>query len=133
MSGITAVKLIVGRQGISNRFLSFLGNIDKKAGEKLVGENQTVSSRAVEHTNTFVSKAREADQQHGVSTRFHSYYTRALSTPMGQKYVASSHSEATSATPSTFSILTSRVAQFYHEGAQTAVDIHEEAKRIAVS
>jgi hypothetical protein len=133
-----------GRQGISGRFLSFLGNIDKKAGEKLVGENQTVSARALETANTLVSKTREADQQHGVSSRFHNYYSKALSTPMGQKYVSSSSSEIThksttsttatsSSYSSTFTVLTSRVAQFYHEGAQTAVDIHEEAKRIAVS
>lgn len=74
-----------GKQGISKRFLSFLDNIDKKAGERFVGENKTVSSKALEHANTFASRAREADQQRGVSTKFHSYYSKALSTPLGQQ------------------------------------------------
>ena len=96
------------RQGISSRFLSFLGDIDKKAGERLVGENQTVSARAAETAHEIATKAREADQQHGVSSRFHQYYLKALATPVGQT-----------------------VSKFYHEGAATAYDIHEEAKRIA--
>ncbi|RSH84768.1 uncharacterized protein EHS24_006293 [Apiotrichum porosum] len=96
------------KQGISKRFLSFLDNIDKKAGERFVGENKTVSSKALEHANTFASRAREADQQRGVSTKFHSYYSKALSTPLGQQ-----------------------VAKFYQDTSKQVLDVHEEAKRIA--
>ncbi|TXT10644.1 hypothetical protein VHUM_02149 [Vanrija humicola] len=96
------------KQGISARFLSFVNDIDKRAGEKLVGENQTVSGNVHAQASQVYSKVREADQQRGVSTKFHEYYTKALATPVGQ-----------------------RVAQFYTDTHKQVLDVHEEAKRIA--
>lgn len=73
------------KQGISSRFLSFLSQIDHKAGERVVGEGQTLSSRLQDQAHTAYVKTREADQQHGVSNRFYSYYSKALATPIGQR------------------------------------------------
>jgi hypothetical protein len=96
------------KQGISSRFLAFLGQVDKKAGERLVGEGQTLSSRLHDQAHTTYVKAREADQQRGVSSTFLNYYSKALATPVGQ-----------------------RVSQFYNEASKTVLDVHEEAKRLA--
>ncbi|BEJ12171.1 hypothetical protein CspHIS471_0206310 [Cutaneotrichosporon sp. HIS471] len=96
------------KQGISTRFLSFLSDVDKKAGERLVGEGQTLSSRIQDQAHSTYVKAREADQQRGVSSKFLSYYTKALATPVGQ-----------------------RVSQFYNEASKTVHDVHEEAMRLA--
>ncbi|BEI89269.1 uncharacterized protein CcaverHIS019_0206310 [Cutaneotrichosporon cavernicola] len=96
------------KQGISTRFLSFLSDVDKKAGERLVGEGQTLSSRIQDQAHSTYVKAREADQQRGVSSTFLSYYTKALATPVGQ-----------------------RVSQFYNEASKTVHDVHEEAMRLA--
>ncbi|WOO82373.1 Protein vip1 [Vanrija pseudolonga] len=96
------------KQGISTRFLSFINHIDKRAGERLVGENQTVSGNVHAQASQVYSKVREADQQRGVSTKFHEYYTKAIATPVGQ-----------------------RVSQFYTETSKQVLDVHEEAKRIA--
>ncbi|KAL7419237.1 hypothetical protein Q5752_006074 [Cryptotrichosporon argae] len=96
------------KQGISSRFLGFVSTIDQKVGEKVVGENQTVSGKAAEHAATLVAKTREVDQSRGVSAKFHEYYSKALGTPVGQK-----------------------VSSFYTQTQKQVLDVHEEAKRIA--
>lgn len=100
--------LTAEKQGISSRFLNFLGNIDKQAGQRLVGDGKTLSSKLQQDAHGLYSKAREADQQNGVSARFHDYYEKALHTPVGQ-----------------------RVSQFYQDTSKEILDVHEEAKRIA--
>lgn len=96
------------QKGISSRFLNFVHGIDKTAGQRLVGENQTISHKLQDDAHRLYSTAREADQQHGVSSRFLSYYTKALQTPIGQK-----------------------VASFYNDTQKQVLDVHEEAKRLA--
>lgn len=72
-------------QGISARFLNFLSEVDKKAGERFIGEGQTLSSHLQDQAHSTYVKAKEADEQHGVSSKFRSYYTKALATPVGQR------------------------------------------------
>ncbi|EKC97579.1 hypothetical protein A1Q2_08117 [Trichosporon asahii var. asahii CBS 8904] len=95
-------------KGISSRFLNFVNNIDKKAGERLVGEGHTVSQKLREDAATAYAKAEQVDKDKGVSERFHQYYTKALGTPLGQK-----------------------VANFYTQTQKQLLDVHDEAKRIA--
>lgn len=85
-----------------------MNNIDKKAGERLVGEGHTVSQKLREDAATAYAKAEQVDKDKGVSERFHQYYTKALGTPLGQK-----------------------VANFYTQTQKQLLDVHDEAKRIA--
>lgn len=96
------------KQGISSRFLNFFNNIDSTVGNKVVGENQTVSGKIHEHAAAAVAKTREVDQSRGISSRFQEYYSKVLGTPVGQK-----------------------VHQFYTTTHKQVMDVHEEAKRIA--
>lgn len=77
----------VDKQGISSRFLNFFNNIDSTVGNKVVGENQTVSGKIHEHAAAAVAKTREVDQSRGISSRFQEYYSKVLGTPVGQKWV----------------------------------------------
>ncbi|CDZ97518.1 RNA recognition motif domain [Phaffia rhodozyma] len=100
------------KQGISNRFLSFIKDLDSKAGAKVVGPEQTISAKAHEVIDPIVAqvigRTKEVDQQRGISTKAGDYYSKALSTPIGQK-----------------------VYQFYTETSKQVVDVHTEARRIA--
>ncbi|KIR67658.1 hypothetical protein I314_02075 [Cryptococcus bacillisporus CA1873] len=96
------------KQGISSRFLSFFNNLDSTIGNKVVGENKTVSGKIQEHAAAAVAKTREVDQSRGISSRFHEYYSKVIGTPVGQK-----------------------VHQFYTTTQKQVMDVHEEAKRIA--
>jgi hypothetical protein len=73
------------KQGISSRFLNFFNSLDQKAGAKLVGEDKTVSGKAIEQAQAVIAKTKEVDQNRGVSSRFGDYYNRALGTPVGQR------------------------------------------------
>ncbi|KAK4687666.1 hypothetical protein P7C73_g2451, partial [Tremellales sp. Uapishka_1] len=97
------------KQGISAKFLTFFNSLDQQAGAKLVGENQTVSGKIGEQASAVVAKTKEVDQNRGVSARFQDYYSKALNTPIGQKVVS-----------------------FYTTTSKQVLDVHEEAKRIAV-
>jgi hypothetical protein len=63
-----------------------------------------------EHANTVIAKTKEVDQNRGVSARFNDYYSKAIGTGVGQ-----------------------RVHSFYTTTTKQVLDVHEEAKRIAVS
>lgn len=97
------------KQGISSRFLNFFNGIDHTVGSKVVGENQTVSGKLNEHAHTVLAKTKEVDQNRGVSARFNDYYSKAIGTGVGQ-----------------------RVHSFYTTTTKQVLDVHEEAKRIAV-
>ena len=98
------------KQGISARFLEFWNSLDHKVGAKVVGEDKTVSGRLSESAAAAMQKGREIDQTRGVSSKFAEYYNRALATPIGQK-----------------------VHEFYTTTSKQVLDVHEEARRIAVS
>ncbi|WWD17971.1 hypothetical protein CI109_102416 [Kwoniella shandongensis] len=96
------------KQGISSRFINFFNSLDSTVGNKVVGENQTVSGKLTESAAVAVAKTREVDQSRGISAKFHDYYSKVFGTPIGQKVVA-----------------------FYTTTQKQVLDVHEEAKRIA--
>ena len=73
------------KHGISKNFLDFFNSIDHKAGHHLIGENQTVSGRLNESAAAATAKAREIDQNRGISAKGVEYYGKMLQTPFGQK------------------------------------------------
>jgi len=126
------------KQGISQRFLSYLRSLDRTLGEKLFGHKEpanateqdkgkgvagetseagatagvarhpTVSGKAQETVAGIREKAAAMDEQKGYSKQASSYYERAINSPLGQKVLA-----------------------FYSSTSKQVLDIHEEAKRIA--
>lgn len=65
--------------------MSFLHSIDHTVGQKVVGENQTVSAKFNEQAQQIVAKTKEVDQNRGVSSTFKDYYSKAVGTPIGQR------------------------------------------------
>jgi hypothetical protein len=101
--------LTIDKQGISSRFLTFFNSIDKNVGERTIGENQTVTAKLGQQASILAAKTKEVDQNRGVSSTFHNYYSRLVGTPVGQK-----------------------VHSFYTTTSKQVYDVHEEARRIAV-
>ncbi|KAI0718189.1 hypothetical protein C8T65DRAFT_827705 [Cerioporus squamosus] len=85
------------QHGISNRFLSYIQSLDKQIGEKTLGPDKTVSAK----------QAKAVDEQRGITKTASDYYSRALTSPFGQK-----------------------VKAFYTTTSKQVLDIHEEARRI---
>jgi len=96
------------KKGISSRFLSYFNSLDKTVGAKTLGPDQTVSGRVQTGLSSGMGQARAYDEQHGLSKSANDYYTKAISSPFGQK-----------------------VFQFYTSTTKQIQDIHEEARRIA--
>ncbi|KIJ54793.1 hypothetical protein M422DRAFT_24683 [Sphaerobolus stellatus SS14] len=96
------------QQGISARFLSYMRSIDTTLGSKVVGPEQTISGKVQQTLTDAQSKAKDVDQQKGITETAQSYYTKALQHPFGKK-----------------------VFEFYTSTTKQIQDIHEEAKRIA--
>jgi len=99
---------IDNQKGISKRFLSYLSSLDSTLGAKALGPDQTISSKVQTTLNTATDKAREVDEQRGFSKIAGDYYAKAISSPLGQKFLS-----------------------FYTTTSKQVVDIHEEARRIA--
>ncbi|KAG7096336.1 hypothetical protein E1B28_003780 [Marasmius oreades] len=97
-------------RGISKRFLSYIQNIDSGLGSRTLGPDQTISGKLQETVGAATQQAKSIDEQKGFSKTASDYYTRALSSAMGQK-----------------------VREFYTTTSKQVLDIHEEAKRIAAS
>ena len=66
------------KNGISQKFLSYLHQIDQTIGSKLGGPEPTLSEKAYNTAKTF-------DQKQGISTRANTYYEQALASPMGKR------------------------------------------------
>jgi len=81
-----------------------------------------VSGKLNEQAAAVVAKTREVDQSRGVTAKFSEYYNRVFSTGVGQKWVARAAPE-----------LNRRVQQFYTTTQKQVLDVHEEARRLAVS
>ncbi|KDQ08303.1 hypothetical protein BOTBODRAFT_179937 [Botryobasidium botryosum FD-172 SS1] len=95
---------IDNKQGISTRFLAYIKSLDKQVGERAIGTGQTISGTA----QTKLQEAQVQAEQKGYIKQATDYYTRAISSPFGQK-----------------------VLSFYSTTSKQAIDIHEEARRIA--
>lgn len=99
---------IDSQKGISSRFLSYIQSLDTTLGQKALGPDQKISTMMGEKLAQAQEQARTIDQQKGISSKAGDYYTRAFSSPWGQK-----------------------VKAFYTSTSKQVFDIHEEARRIA--
>jgi len=98
---------IDNKQGISKKFLSFISDLDKSAGQRALGPDQTVSGRVQSTLREAHTRAKSIDEQKGYLKKVQGYYARALSSPLGQS-----------------------VLSFYTSTSKQVRDIHEEAVRI---
>ncbi|KAL0960881.1 hypothetical protein HGRIS_005893 [Hohenbuehelia grisea] len=103
---------MVDKQGISKRFLSYFHSVDTALGARALGPEQTISGKVTSTvgaaTQTATQQAKSLDEQRGISKTANDYYTKYLSTPIGQK-----------------------IRDFYTTTAKQVQDIHEEAQRLA--
>jgi len=98
------------KQGISERFLNYIRHLDTTLGARLLGPEKTVSGKVQEAAEAATQQARSVDEQKGISKTANDYYTKALSSPFGEK-----------------------VRAFYTTTSKQVQDIHEEARRLAES
>jgi len=59
--------------------------LDHTVGNKVVGEDKTVSGKINEQAAAVIAKTREVDQNRGVSNKFTDYYNKAIGTGIGSK------------------------------------------------
>ncbi|KAI0770581.1 hypothetical protein C8Q74DRAFT_1218872 [Fomes fomentarius] len=95
------------QHGISTQFLSYIQNLDTKLGAKALGPEKTISGKVQETLVNATQQAKAVDEQRGITKTATDYYSRALSSPFGQK-----------------------VKAFYTTTSKQVLDIHEEARRI---
>jgi len=97
------------KQGISSKFLAYMEKLDSKVGSTVANEPNAKVSGVIGGTLAqATNKAKEIDQQRGISSFFLDYYSKAMNTNTGQK-----------------------VLQFYTSTTKQVKDVHEEAVRIA--
>lgn len=89
------------KQGISNKFITYIKQFDQKVGQRTLGPEQTISAKV---SSTVSSTVKDLNE----NKKFHEYYSKAFSSPFGQ-----------------------RVMSFYSSTSKQIFDIHEEARRIA--
>ncbi|ETW82006.1 hypothetical protein HETIRDRAFT_418015 [Heterobasidion irregulare TC 32-1] len=99
---------IDNEKGISKRFLNYFQSVDTSLGAKALGPDQTISGKVTSTLQNATQQARAVDEQKGISKSATDYYTRALSSPLGQ-----------------------RVRAFYTTTSKQVLDIHEEARRLS--
>jgi RNA recognition motif-containing protein len=95
-------------QGISKRFLNYFQSLDKSVGHRTIGRGQTISGQFQASLDAATQHARGLDAQGGYSKSVHEYYSKAITSPLGQQ-----------------------VRNFYTSTSKQILDIHEEASRIA--
>jgi len=98
---------IDNKQGISKKFLSFISDLDKSAGQRALGPEQTVSGKVQSTLKEAHTRVKSVDEQKGYSKVAYEYYSKALASPFGQS-----------------------VMSFYTSTSKQVRDIHEEALRI---
>jgi len=98
------------KHGISTRFLNHIQTLDTKLGAKALGPEQTISGKVQETIANATQQARAIDEQKGLTKQATDYYSRAITSPWGQK-----------------------VLSFYTSTSKQVLDIHEEARRIAAT
>lgn len=98
------------KQGISKRFLDYFHSLDASIGARTLGHEQTISGKVHSTVAAATDQAKTVDEQKGISKTAHEYYSRAISSPLGQK-----------------------VRSFYTSTSKQVLDIHEEARRISTA
>lgn len=63
--------LTIDEKGISAKFLSYVQDLDKTAGERALGPNQTVSSKVQDTLASAHQQAKNLDEQKGISKTFY--------------------------------------------------------------
>jgi RNA recognition motif-containing protein len=99
---------IDNKQGISKRFLNYITSLDSSIGARALGPDRTISGKVQSTFSSATQQARSVDEQKGFSKTANDFYTKAFSSPFGQK-----------------------VREFYTSTSKQIVDIHEEARRMA--
>jgi len=99
---------IDNKQGISKRFLNYFKQFDTTVGARALGPDQTLSGKVQATFSNAATQAKTMDAQKGYSKTAHDYYSKAISSPFGQK-----------------------VFSFYTSTSKQVRDIHEEARRMA--
>ncbi|KAF8895307.1 hypothetical protein BD779DRAFT_1498721 [Infundibulicybe gibba] len=99
---------IDGKQGISKRFLNYFKSLDSSLGARALGPDQTITGRVQSTVNAATQQAKSVDEQKGITKTASDYYSKALTSPFGQK-----------------------VHAFYTSTSKQVLDIHEEARRLA--
>jgi len=84
--------------------------LDTTLGQKIGGPETTVSGKAKSVVAQGHAQAKSIDEQHGITKQAGDYYSRAISSPFGQKVYA-----------------------FYTSTAKQVTEVHEEALRIAAA
>jgi len=95
-------------QGISKRFLNYFQGLDKSVGHHTIGPGRTISGQFQASLDAATQHARGLDAQGGYSKSIHGYYSKVITTPLGEQ-----------------------VRKFYTDTSKQVLDIHEEASRIA--
>jgi len=98
---------IDNERGISKRFLGYINHLDQTIGARALGPGKTVSGHVQSTLENATQQARAVDEQRGISKKANDYYSKALSSPLGE-----------------------RVRAFYTTTAKQVQDIHEEARRL---
>ncbi|KAI9462953.1 hypothetical protein HD554DRAFT_1424278 [Boletus coccyginus] len=98
---------IDNKQGISKRFLAFMSDLDKSAGQRALGPQQTVSGKVQSTLKEAHTRAKSVDEKKGYSKIAQEYYAKALASSFGKS-----------------------VLSFYTSTSKQVRDIHEEALRI---
>jgi len=100
---------IDNKQGISKRFLDYFHSLDNSLGSRALGPEQTISGKVQSTVEAAKQQAKTVDERQGLSKIAQDYYIQAISSPFGQK-----------------------VRAFYTSTSKQVLDIHEEARRLAV-
>ncbi|TFK70362.1 hypothetical protein BDN72DRAFT_839068 [Pluteus cervinus] len=95
------------QKGISKNFINYLSSLDSHIGSRTLGPDKTVSGKVQETVAAATQQAKAVDEQKGISKLAGDYYSKALSSPFGQK-----------------------IFDFYTTTSKQVFDIHEEARRI---
>ncbi|KLO17349.1 hypothetical protein SCHPADRAFT_994490 [Schizopora paradoxa] len=95
------------KHGISKRFTSWFDSINKGVGAKVLGNDQTVTSKVQSTLVDVTASVRGYDEQKGISKAGKDYYEKALQSKWG-----------------------STIFSFYTTTAKQVTDVHAEAMRI---
>lgn len=71
--------LLVDKQGISKKFLSFISGLDKSAGHRALGPEQTISGKVQSTLKEAHTRAKGIDEQKGYSKTAQGVYLPSLS------------------------------------------------------
>lgn len=122
--------VLTDKQGISKRFLSYFTTLDKTAGSRAVGPDQTLSGKVQSTLSNAAAQARSMDEQKGYSKVAHDV---GITLRLPSRYLAAAHKLRTKQyySKAVASPFGQQVFSFYTTTSKQILDIHAEARRIA--